>query len=372
MSPERDVSLSSGCMIANALIENGHNALLADLYMGILAVRNFADAYKKYKKDHYEYTVPEEEPDLDAVKAARAEGGDQQIGEGIIQVCSNADMTFLALHGDIGENGRLQAVFDVYGIAYTGTGYEGSFMAMDKPLAKELMRIHGIDTPDWTVFDTARADGAHSHNAHNRDDHSHDAHSRDAYNRDDHYRDALRSVGFPCFIKPCGCGSSVGVSLVNNYDELDAALRYAYKYEKRVMAEKKIAGREFSIGVLGGESLPPIEIIPRVGFFDYYNKYQNGGAHEVCPARDLPQSAEKAMRDAALKLHNILRLGDYSRLDVILSEDGKVYCLETNALPGMTPTSLLPKEAAAAGISYPQLCEKIVNLALARHAFGCC
>ena len=303
--------------------------------------------------------MPEREPDLEAVKAARARANTGAragtginaclIGEGILSVCADADITFNALHGAIGENGQLQAVFNVNGIKYTGTDYEGSFLAMDKPLAKDLMRIHGIRTPDWSVVDNGACAAGRA--------------ETDDMGRDE----ALRRIGYPCFIKPCGCGSSVGVSCVNNPGEMEAAVNYAFKYEKRILAERKITGREFSVGVLGGQSLPPIEIIPRAGFFDYYNKYQNGATLEICPPLDLSESADKAMRDAALKVHDILRLGDYSRMDVILDDDENVYCLETNTLPGMTPTSLLPKEAAAAGITYPQLCNRIVMLALERY-----
>ncbi|MCL2060151.1 MAG: D-alanine--D-alanine ligase, partial [Oscillospiraceae bacterium] len=242
-------------------------------------------------------------------------------------------------HGAIGENGQLQALFDVYGVRYTGTGYEGSFIAMDKPLAKDLMRAHGLATPDWLVIDADEA-GCEA---------------------------ALRQIGLPCVIKPCGCGSSVGVSIVDSRGEMEAAIKYAEIYEKRIIAERKITGREFSVGVLGGTALPPIEIIPHEGFFDYKNKYQPGATQEICPANNLSQAADAAMRSAALQLHSILRLGDYSRMDVIMEAGGDIYCLETNTLPGMTPTSLLPKEAAAAGIPYAALCEKIIALALERY-----
>jgi D-alanine-D-alanine ligase len=344
LSPERDVSLSSGCMIANALIGNGNRVLLADVYMGLGPVCGFSDAYNKYKKDKYTFTVPEREPDLEVVKRSRVESaagtnGAALIGEGILNVCADAGMTFNALHGDIGENGQLQAVFDVYGIKYTGTGYQGSFLAMDKPLAKELMRGAGILTPDWYIYN----------------------------NGDSDILDIQNNFDLPWVIKPCGCGSSIGVSIVNNIDEFSAAVKYAYIYEKKILVERKITGREFSVGVLGGEALPPIEIIPCEGFYDYKNKYQPGATLEICPPKGLAREAEARMRDTALKVHNLLRLGDYSRLDLILSEDGHIYCLETNTLPGMTPTSLIPQEAAAAGITYAQLCGRIVELALARY-----
>jgi D-alanine-D-alanine ligase len=339
LCPERDVSLSSGCLIANALIDNGHRVLLADVYIGLADVSNFSQAYEKYRKDRYEFKVPESEPDLAHIKASRHGGTSGLIGEGIIEVCSDADITFNALHGDIGENGQLQAVFDIHAIKYTGTGYEGSFLAMDKPLAKELMRYHDILTPDWVLIETEDADSFNT----------------------------LNGIDLPCVIKPCTCGSSVGVSIVNDPNEFDAAYEYARAYEDRIMAEPKIVGREFSIAILGGEALPPIEIMPIVGFYDYKNKYQPGATNEITPPHNLTIESDNLIRETALKIHKILRLGDYSRIDMILDENGRLYCLEANSLPGMTPTSLMPQEAAVVGITYGELCERIINLALKRY-----
>jgi D-alanine-D-alanine ligase len=197
---------------------------------------------------------------------------------------------------------------------------------MDKNLAKTLMVQHDILTPEWVMM------GA--------------------------------GIEFPCVIKPCGCGSSCGVSIVRTEEEYAAALEYARKYEGEIMIEKMIGGREFSVGILDGEVLPVIEIIPKTGFYDYKNKYQKGLADEICPA-DLPGDITKKMQDAALKVHEILRLGSYSRIDFMLeNKTNDIYCLEANTLPGMTPTSLLPQEAAAAGISYEELCDRIVKLAV--------
>ena len=424
LSPERDVSLSSGCKIANALMENGHRAILADLYMGLPGAVGFEDAYEKNKKDFYEYKVPEAEPDLEAIKKMRCAGAgadaddaagaggddcvsgcgdggfaygagadtneEQLIGDGILRVCADADITFNALHGDIGENGKLQAVFDIYGIKYTGSGFEGSLLAMNKPLAKELMRLHGILTPEYMIVDLAntQAPGSVSEPPRGggvpytfeianspcgggvpspfeittppRGSGVPSPAATVSFNE----QDIIDRIGFPCVIKPCGCGSSVGVSIVNDNTELDAALKYASLYEGRIMAERKIEGREFSVGVLGEKTLPPIEIIPRVKFYDYQSKYQPGATLEVCPAEGLAVEYDKAMRAVALKVHKILGLGGYSRLDLILDGAGVIYCLEINTLPGMTPTSLLPQEAAAAGIPYAVLCGRIIELAL--------
>ncbi|MDR3120112.1 MAG: D-alanine--D-alanine ligase [Clostridiales bacterium] len=369
LSPERDVSLSSGCLIANALIENGHRVLLADVYMGVGGdvggiggaartgglgavdgvgaadgvigagdadggARGFEQAYQAHRRERYEYRIPEAEPDLAALAAARG-GGPALIEESILPICVGADVVFLALHGSIGENGQLQAALDLHGVRYTGTGFTGSLLAMDKPLSKELMRFHGIDTPDWGIYNIA--DGA----------------------------PPPGGLTFPCVIKPCACGSSIGVSIVKSAAEFTAALAYAGKYEDRVMIEQMIPGREFSIGILGSEALPPIEIIPKAGFYDYKNKYQPGLTEEVCPA-ELPAGLSRAMQETALRVHAALRLGDYSRIDFILDGAGRWFCLEANTLPGMTPTSLLPQEARAVGIPYNALCERLVKLACER------
>jgi len=349
LCPERDVSLSSGSQIANALIENGHNVLLADLYMGLPGADSYSDAYKTYSSGRYEFQVPAHEPDLQAIRDARANAAESRggrrrdalgpVGEGILGVCADADITFNALHGDMGENGRLQALFDIYGVKYTGSGYEGSMMAMDKPLAKGIMRLNGIRTPDWRVYNTDAADRA----------------------------EIINRLEFPCVIKPCGCGSSVGVSMVGDLNEFNAAFEYAGVYEKRVLIEPRIEGREFSVGVLGRETLPPIEIIPKRGFYDYKNKYQPGATLEVCPPENLSSGDENRLRGVAARLHEMLRLSDYSRTDMIMDASGAIYCLEINTLPGMTPTSLIPQEALAIGISYRQLCERIIALALDKY-----
>lgn len=329
LSPERDVSLSSGAKIANALIKKGHRVLLADVFTGVDEVSTFDEAFYKYHKDEYSYTVPSEEPDLEALKGDRHD----LIGENILSICESADVSFLGLHGAIGENGQLQAVLDTHGIRYTGSGYAGSCIAMDKAVSKELMSFHNVLTPKWEVFSAKNISSADIH------------------------------IKVPCVIKPLGCGSSVGVSIVNEESQLDKAIEYVKKYEDKLMVEEKILGREFSVGVLDGEALPVIEIIPKAGFYDYKNKYQAGLTEEICPAALTDEQRDK-MQNAAIKVHEILRLGSYSRVDFILDDKGDAYCLEANTLPGMTPTSLLPQEAKACGISYEDLCEKIVQLAL--------
>ncbi len=334
LSPERDVSLASGSLIANALIQNGHRVLLVDLYAGLEDVCNFADAYQKYRVEEYRYHVPAQEPDLAGIKA---EHGNRQelIGPGVLEVCKTADVAFLALHGSIGENGKLQAVLDIHAVRYTGSGYTGSLLAMNKLISKELMRQNGLPTPDWITVGPG---------------------------------EEIQPPFLPCVIKPVSNGSSIGVSIVTSAEAFGQALAYARTYEDELLIEKQVVGREFSVGILDDQALPVIEIIPREGFYDYKNKYQQGLTQEVCPADISPELARR-LQETALAVHKVLRLGAYSRVDLMVQGED-VYCLEANTLPGMTPTSLLPQEAAAIGISYGELCERIVRLAM-EHPVGC-
>lgn len=333
-SPEREVSLSSGSLIANALMENGHAVLLLDLYLGKPEAAGKSEtelaALFRTQEDgaRYAYRISEREPDLAELKRSSG-NGESLIGPCVIELCRAADRVFLALHGDIGENGKLQAVLDCFGISYTGSGYIGSLLAMNKDLAKKLMARAGILTPAWQMVSLSEAGAA-------------------------------KTLPLPCVIKPVSCGSSVGVTLVRTHDALAEALAYAGKYETQVLVEELIVGRELSVGILEGTALPIIEIIPKEGFYDYSNKYQAGGAREVCPAQ-LPEETALAIQAAAKQVHEVLELGVYSRVDFLLTEDGTFYCLEANTLPGMTPTSLLPQEAAAVGISYHDLCEKLIR-----------
>lgn len=332
LSPERDVSLSSGALIAASLIRSGHKVALADVYVGV-SLDGGADALF-VSNPPAPYRVSESEPDLEKIIAENG-GRRTLIGPGILELCAAADVVFIAMHGAMGENGQLQATLDNYGIRYTGSGYDGSLLAMDKELTKKLLAAEGVATPPGICGKSSEMTAAR----------------------------VLSEVGLPCVVKPCDCGSSVGVSIVHSEGELEAALTLAASFGGRVVVEKKISGREFSMGVLDGRTLPAIEIIPKSGFYDYKNKYQGGATEEICPA-DLTDDDSARMSRAALRVFEILRLRGYSRIDFIIeSESGECYCLEANTLPGMTPTSLLPQEAAAVGIGYDELCERIAELA---------
>jgi len=333
LSPERDVSLSSGSMIANALREAGHRVVMVDVYEGIQFTGDMDRLFEGKTGKPYSYKVPDTEPDLDEIRR-RNNNRKALIGPNVLALCESADIVFIALHGSMGENGQLQAVFDTFGIRYTGTGYIGCLLAMDKDISKRLMRQAGIPTADWIVADKNTAEST-----------------------------VLDMIGLPCVVKPCSAGSSIGVSIVKKEDQLSSAIDYAVKTEEKILIEKMVEGREFSVGILGGEALPPIEIVPGKGFYDYRNKYQPGLTKEICPA-NLPDEDTLRLQALALKVHSTLRLGSYSRIDFIMNGQGEFICLEANTLPGMTPTSLLPQEALAAGISYTELCDRIVRLSL--------
>ncbi len=338
LSPERDVSLSSGSLIANALMKSGHRVLLLDVYEGIFGNPNMEELFRDSTSTPYSYAVPEKAPELEEIK--RRNGSPTSlIGPNVLKLCQAAQVVFIALHGAMGENGQLQATFDAIGIKYTGTGYIGSLLAMDKDISKKLMRQCGIPTAEWIILQQ-EGDSCTTAMEH-----------------------ILQSIGLPCVVKPCSAGSSIGVSIAHNTQELQNALEVACKVEKNILVEKMIPGREFSVGILDGNILPVIEIIPKQGFYDYKNKYQSGAAREVCPA-ELTAAETKKVQELALRVHRELRLGAYSRIDFILNAEGEFICLEANTLPGMTPTSLLPQEALAAGISYVELCNRIIGIAL--------
>lgn len=332
-STEREVSLTSGSLIANALMGAGHRVALVDTYLGVDVE---GDVEALFRTDaQYSHRVSTDVPDLVALQAQRG-NGNALVGRGVEQLCRAADVVFNAMHGGMGEDGTVQAYLDCLGVRYTGTGALGAALSMDKEITKRLLDGVGIDTPRGIVV-------------------------RPACEADAKAR-VLATVGLPCVVKPARGGSSVGVSMVEDEGQLEAALAHGARYEERLIVEQRITGRELTVGVLGGRALPPVEIIPHSGFYDYHNKYQGGCATELCPA---PLSDEQTARlqDITLRGFDALHLECYARFDFIMDESGKMWCLEANALPGMTPTSLLPQMAAAVGMDYTALCEHIVRLA---------
>lgn len=340
LSTERDVSLASGAGICRTLRERGHEAFLLDVYLGF-----------PYDSDKLEevFTLPNAgleiaegikttAPDLAAVKASREDQSACFVGPNVIDICRLADIVFMGLHGDVGENGKLQATFDILGIKYTGPNYLGSALAMDKGIAKKVFKMSGVPTPLGTSIKKTQSDVSLSE----------------------------LGLSLPVVVKPCSGGSSIGVYIVNTEEEYREAIEKSFRYEDEVVIEPYIKGREFACGIIDGKALPVIEIIPKTGFFDYANKYQAGATQEICPAPIPDKIAEKMQRATELAFKS-LKLDIYSRADFLLDENGNIYCLEVNTLPGMTATSLLPQEAKAAGIEYGELCELIIKKSLERY-----
>lgn len=340
LSTERDVSFKTGSMVAAALKENGHRVILLDVFMGygeqevdLNGIFDRADEISVKVSD-----IPEVAPDLAAVKASRKDQSPCFFGPNVIRMCQMADIVFMALHGENGENGKLQAAFDLLGVKYTGSDYLSSAIAMNKDMAKKLFVEAGIPTPKGIAMTReTREDDVTKLNLH-----------------------------LPCVVKPCCGGSSIGVTIVRNAAEFKAALDEAFRWEDELVIEEFVEGREFSVGVIEGKALPVIEIAPIQGFYDYKNKYKAGSAVETCPA-ELPEDVSAQMRHYAEEVAKVIGLDTYSRSDFLLDKDGNMFCLEANTLPGMTPTSLLPQEAAVVGVNFNELCEKLIDISMKKY-----
>ena len=306
-STERSVSITSGTMVCKALRAKNHQAILVDIFCGIEVNGNLEDAFAEENYDvdkaaEYMHSFDEK---LDEMIASRR----RFFGRNVLELCEAADVVFLALHGANGEDGKVQATFDLLGIPYTGTGYLSSALAMDKSITKQFFRAHNVPTPNGVTLKKGQES------------------------------EPLSSFGLelPVVVKPCCGGSSV--------------------------VEEYIEGREFSVGVVDGKAYPIIEIAPIEGFYDYTNKYKVGATVDTCPAV-LTEEQTKEMQKHAEDGAAALGIENYCRLDFMMRKDGRMYCLEANTLPGMTPTSLLPQEAQVLGISYPELCELLIQLSL--------
>ena len=330
-SAERDVSLASGVRVAEALRSYGHEVLSVDTAHGILS----APDEQALLSGKIVKTIP---PDVQALVRLNAQL------PGTLRSLPQTNVVFLALHGGQGEDGTLQALLDLTGVPYTGTGHLASALAMDKDLSKHLFRAAGVPTADWRMAPLAgsgkREGGSGGFGA-----------------------EVERDLGLPVIVKPSKQGSTVGLSIVREIGALRDAIEEAAKYDDEVMVEQFIPGRELTVGILGDEALPVGEIIPVHEIYDYECKYTAGMAREIFPA-DLTAEETRTIQDLARRAFRALKLRGYARIDFRMSPDGVFYCLEANTLPGMTALSLIPQAAAAAGISFPELCDRIVRLAL--------
>ncbi len=327
-SAERDVSIASGAQVLKALRSAGHDAIAIDTVRGLLGPRE--------EQSLLDWNVAQTLPDVSDLEdsAPMTELSVMQIAQ-----LRAADVAFLTLHGGSGEDGTIQAVLDLAAIPYTGSGHAASAMAMDKDISKRLFRAAGIPTADWTM----------------------------APENPDL---VARTLGFPVVVKPNKQGSTVGLSVVREARDFDAAIQLAYRFDDEVMLERYVPGREFTVGILGEDALAVGEIIPATGdIFDYASKYQKGGATEIFPAK-LPPELTLRAQELARRAHKALKLRGYSRIDFRLDAAGEFWCLEANTSPGMTATSLLPQSGKAAGIAFPELCERICRIAIEHHRRG--
>ena len=330
-STERDVSLVSGKMVYRALKENGHNAVLLDAFMGYPG-EDYDDVFESDRQwDETIATIGAENPDPEGIKRERLGRG--FFGPHVLPICQKSDIVFIALHGANGEDGKVQSVFDLFGIKYTGSNPLGAAISMDKGVSKQLLRERGIPTPAGLVV------------------------------RKGHEPPEDSLPAFPIVVKVSNGGSSIGVYIAKSIEEYRESLPKAYRYGDEVIVEQYISGREFSVGIIDGNALPIIEIMSRNGIFDYNEKYHAGNATEVCPAELSPERIQQMMRYAE-EAYEALHIDSYARIDVMMDEHWNMYVLEANVLPGMTPTSLLPQEAAAIGMDFNSLCERLIEVSL--------
>jgi D-alanine-D-alanine ligase len=272
-----------------------------------------------------------------ALHSLGAEVSEVDVKEPDFELPEGTELAFIALHGTFGEDGQVQKILEDRGVAYTGEGIAESELAFDKIRSKEVFQQRGITTPYWQIITVGQRP----------------------------------TIPIPFVIKAPRQGSTVGVHIIRHEREVDAAITDAAKYDRELLVEKFIAGRELTIGILGDQALPIIEIIPKGGFYDFTNKYPflnpgaGGGAEHVCPA-EIPDEQTRAIQELALRAHRSLGLQVYSRVDVMLPDEGEPSVLEINTIPGMTEASLLPEAAGVAGIGYPELCARIIELSHGR------
>jgi D-alanine-D-alanine ligase len=320
-SSERDVSVASGSQVIAALRETGHEVVAVEASQGVLLP---ADEHRVLTESIDSLPPGETEasgPNLPAIVANAS--------------LENLELIFLAMHGGIGEDGTIQGLLELAGIPYTGSDALGSALAMDKDVAKRLFLAAGVPTPRWLMAPAG-------------------------------LERVAEQLGYPVIVKPNREGSTVGLSLVSAPEQIEEAVAIASGFGGEVMLEQYIPGRELTVGILDGVALAVGEIIPASGdIFDYAAKYQNDAAQEIFPA-DLSESTTQQIRELALAAHQALKLASYSRVDFRMDPDGALWCLEVNTLPGLTAGSLLPQSAAAVGISFPELCERICEGGLAR------
>jgi D-alanine-D-alanine ligase len=327
-SPERDVSLVSGEAVTEALRQAGHQVLAVDT----------ADSWKALpgQTEHLAHGIGANPPDPQELQKIDSERALKSFESSDLK---EVEVIFLALHGGKGEDGRIQALLDLTGKPYTGSGVLASALAMDKNMSKKIFEREGILTPRWVYWDSQNSVDFST------------------------FKTESSKLGYPQVVKPNNQGSTVGVSVIDNDSQFEEAIETAKGFSNQIIVEEFIPGREITVAVLDNQPLPVVEIVPEHGIYDYECKYTSGKSKYICPPELTSQETEEVQR-AGLKAFQALGCDSYARVDFRMSPEGKFYCLEVNTLPGMTEHSLVPKAAKAAGISFSGLVDRIARLAL--------
>jgi D-alanine-D-alanine ligase len=327
-SAERDVSLATGAGVIAGFRQAGHEAIGIDTALGGGQLSGPASETPLIK---------EKPPDTKELSTYSGETTVQTVSSPDLR---HVDLVFIALHGGAGENGTVQALLDLLKIPYTGSGVLASAIAMDKLAAKKVVSASGIPTPDYIVKD-----------------------SKNLTDKDTLIKAVMESVGFPVVVKPNDQGSSVGLDIVQSPEDLLGKARIAAEYSDRVLFERFIPGRELTVSILGDDVLPVAEVVPKDGFYDYHHKYTPGMADKIVPA-PITEEETKKIQKLGMSVFKALGCKGYARIDFRMSTESEFYFLEANTLPGMTQTSLVPKAAKAAGIDFPELLDRIAQIAM--------
>jgi D-alanine-D-alanine ligase len=327
ISPERNVSIVGGKAVVEALRSKGHKVIPIDPALG-----------NDYQKAEDEIADMMQLPSDEELQGFHTKNYIDTIA---LPIFNDIDIAFIVLHGKYGEDGLIQSLLELRSVPYTGSNVKASALSMDKATSKNLFAASGILTPPWLVIRENDADDPEI------------------------FKDIRKELGNEIVFKPNDQGSSVGISIVmnGNLDEIEKAYQLAHKYSDTVLVEKYIPGREITVGLIGGEALPVIEIVPEEKFYDYEHKYTKGRTQYICPA-DLSEDIEEFVQSIAVVANNIIGARGFARADFRFTPENEPYLLELNTIPGFTPTSLVPMAAKEVGIEFPDLCENIINLAL--------
>ncbi|MBR4731565.1 MAG: DUF2974 domain-containing protein [Lachnospiraceae bacterium] len=337
LSNERNLSLKSGYVVSKVLAEKGHNVILLDAYMGYdeqeMIIPNAFEDPVKYSLEPQ--NIPDDIPDLWAVRKRRKDQSGAYFGPNVLQICRQADLVFIALHGASGENGKVQATFDLLGIQYTGCDYFSSAVSSNKSVAKQLLEEAGIPVPKGFC----------------------------AYKNEEIGDPEEFGLSYPVIVKPNNGGIGLGISVANDKNSYLKALKEAFRWEGEIIVEEYVAGREFAVGSVAGKAFPVIEVLPLETRNKEVGMTLRGEELQKCPA-DIPEELAKKLRETAEKVSSVLGVLAYSKVDFIVREDGSFVCLECDSLPQLYQDAHLVLEAKAAGVSFGDLCDKIMELSL--------